>query len=728
MSRDKNTLRAGQISIGHVILSILFLFCLKGLYAQPLAFPGAEGYGKYTQGGRSGIVLYVNNLNDSGTGSLRDALTSESYKGKKRTIVFSVSGNIALKSTIEIKYDSYITIAGQTAPGDGICIKDFPIKIGDCHDITIRYLRFRIGDEQDCGSATGCDDLDALSVRKSYNIILDHCSLGWSIDDVLDLTVTTGYSTVQYCLLHEPLKNSKHSKGAHGYIAGWDGSSYGDGSVLGGGSYHHNLLVSGASRTPRLDKYAGDNGERDIIDIVNNVIYNWSGNGAYGGENADVNWQNNYYKYGPSTTNKTQIFLPGDTCRMYVDGNYMDGSKFVTADNSKGIRTESTFMTVQELLFEKPYNVWFIEMQTAEDAFESVLKQAGAFLPKRDMVDKRIVNDVLNRTGKIIDSPSEVGGWPDLLSTDAPLDTDKDGMPDLWEDNMGLNKNDPTDRNTIEANAYTMLEVYLNSIEFNYAVTGIQFSNAGENDLRIGWSDTYIGEDGFIIEKSTDGLNYSYLDSLAKNVTEYIDSTQSAIPNLYYRIVAFQNSIVTPYPSTDYIENASIEIISPKDIFVGDTVQMVVELKPENSYNRAIKWDVREEDLSRATISNSGQLIALDTGMIQLSVKTLDGLELSNTLSLHINEYITGFRKNYALAESFEVFPNPFENRITIRFNENLAADALLSICSISGIVLRQDFPDSNQFEIDTKSFPKGMYIISIQNNGKISNSLIVKY
>jgi pectate lyase len=451
---------------GYAVFLYFLIFANIVLPAQQPAFPGAEGFGKFARGGRGGIVVEVTNLDDSGAGTLRDALLS--YKGQKRTIVFRVSGTIELMSPIQVKYDSCITIAGQTAPGDGICIKNYPLTLSDSRHVIIRFIRFRPGDEQPCVSPD-CD-IDAMSVRKCHHIILDHCSFSWSIDALLDLTVETGYTTVQYCLLSEALLNSKHSKGAHSMAAGWDGNSHGDDGIFGGATYHHNLIASCNSRTPRLDSYAGENntGVRDLMDVVNNVIYNWDSYGAYGGEHADANWQNNYYKYGPATGKKDQIFQPDQACKLYLSGNYVDGFVAVTADNSKGIYilgTKAIAAQLDTILKPVPFDVWSVNMESAEDAYLTAIHQAGAVLPARDSADSRIIRDVVNRTGKIIDSQSEVGGWPVLNSAAAPEDTDHDGMPDEWEDSAGLNKNIPDDRNAIDTDGYTMLEKYLNDFE-----------------------------------------------------------------------------------------------------------------------------------------------------------------------------------------------------------------------------------------------------------------------
>ncbi len=703
-----------------VLVVILLNFILQNASPQQLAFPGAEGFGKYTKGGRGGMVLVVSNLDDSGPGSLRDALTSSSYKGKKRTIVFAISGNIELTSSIEIKYDSCITIAGQTAPGDGICIKNFPIKIGDCKDIIIRYLRFRLGDEQDCG--TGCDELDALSIRKCYNIILDHCSLSWSIDAVLDLTVLTGYSTVQWCILNEPLNISKHSKGAHGYIAGWDGNSYGGGTVLGGGSYHHNLLASAASRTPRLDKYAGDNGERDLIDIVNNVIYNWSGYGAYGGEAANVNWQNNFHKYGPNTSKRYQIFLPGDTCRMYVNGNYVDGYPNITADNSKGI-SASTLLSVSQILQSTPYPVWPINIQTPDDAYNAILGQAGAFIPQRDCCDVRIVNDVINRTGKIIDSQSEVGGWPVLHSTAVPSDIDLDGMPDVWEDAHDLNKSDASDRNLLTVNGYTQLEVYLNSIEFQKSVQNIIYKFNPKGAITVSWDDTYIGEDSFRIERSVNGAGFEFIANVPTNLTSYTDDLFEQAQGIQYRIIAVQQGI-TESAAGETIAATGIELQINDTIYVGDSAEIDVLFEPENATNQLIKWEL-EQQADGIVWFDTVSLIAKQAGEVTITAQLMDGSGITSLKKVVIEDPVSIDQANTLnFNRLVSVYPNPSSNgRFIINIAPELSEPLKIKAFDISGRLIYENSVDEKGKVLLDHQFTNGIYFMNLESE-KYMNKL----
>jgi hypothetical protein len=416
------------------------------------AFPGAEGFGRYTLGGRGGRVIEVTNLNDSGPGSLRAAVMA---KGP-RTVVFRVSGTIALESELKIR-EPYLTIAGQTAPGDGICVKNYQVNFETQHMI-IRYVRFRPGDEK-------AKEQDGFGGGGDH-IIVDHCSASWGIDETFSINKASNL-TVQWCMVTESLYHSLHQKGNHGYGGLWGGP---------GGSFHHNILAHHSSRNPR----ASGNKDSGLLDYRNNVVYNWGFNSAYGGELWPRNWINNYYKAGPATDAKVRfrIFLQKDPRgKMFAAGNYVHGSPEITADNWKGIDfAPDGEATERTLRVNEPYVVAPVTTQTAEAAFASVLAQAGCSLV-RDAVDARIVEEIRAGTARfgasykggskgIIDSQNDVGGWPELRSLPAPVDTDHDGMPDAWERQRGLNANDAADgaRTDPASGGYTFLEVYLNSL------------------------------------------------------------------------------------------------------------------------------------------------------------------------------------------------------------------------------------------------------------------------
>ena len=417
---------------------------------RPPAFPGAEGFGKFTIGGRGGRVIEVINLNDSGPGSFRAACEATG----PRTVVFRLSGTIALKKRLTIR-NPYITIAGQTAPGDGICIRDHKVAF-DTEHVIIRYLRFRPGDVQG-------REHDGFGGNGNYAII-DHCSVSWGIDETLSINKASNF-TVQWCMATESLYDSIHHKGKHGYGGLWGGP---------GGSWHHNILAHHSSRNPRVS----GNEESGLMDFRNNVIYNWGFNSAYGGELWPRNWVNNYYKYGPATREsvRRRIFVQKDARgRMFAEGNYVWGFPEISADNWNGgidIDDEGD-ATLSDFRVLTPYSVAPVTTESAESAFESVLRNAGASL-HRDRVDERIIKEIRSGSAEfgkswggggkgIIDSQSDVGGWPDLISTTPSADSDHDGMADEWETSQGLNATNPADGILIR-DGYTNLELYLNSL------------------------------------------------------------------------------------------------------------------------------------------------------------------------------------------------------------------------------------------------------------------------
>ena len=408
--------------------------------SKPLAFPGAEGFGKYTTGGRGGKVYIVTNLNDSGPGSFREAVK----KKEARIIVFAISGTIPLESDLSISYGD-LTIAGQTAPGDGICIKNFPVRVS-ASNVIIRHMRFRLGDEKKVQD-------DAISGTRQKNIIIDHCSMSWATDECASFYYNENF-TMQWCIISESLNQSVHEKGAHGYGGIWGGVK---------ASFHHNLI---ASHTSRLPRFSGSSTTRntpdELVDFRNNVIYNWVQNNTYGGELGRYNVVNNYYKPGPATPSKRKgsfINPSSPIGKFYIDGNVIAGDDEVIKNNWSGVKVTS----LDSALAAKPFVAEPIINESAEAAFNRVLKNAGAGF-KRDKVDIRIVEEV--RTGKstagtkqdgIIDSQSMVGGWPELKS-EIRIDSDADGIPDDWELKEKLNPKDPADGS---AN----LEKYLNWLE-----------------------------------------------------------------------------------------------------------------------------------------------------------------------------------------------------------------------------------------------------------------------
>ncbi|MDZ7262922.1 MAG: fibronectin type III domain-containing protein [candidate division KSB1 bacterium] len=504
-----------------VVISTTAMAC-----AQQLAFPGAEGYGRLTTGGRGGKVIEVTNLNDSGTGSLRAAVQTMGA----RTVVFRVSGTIELKSELVIT-NGNLTIAGQTAPGDGICIRNYPVII-DADNVIIRYLRVRLGDETKLAE-------DAISCIFHKNIIIDHCSFSWGIDEVATFRDNEN-ATVQWCLVSESLYNSYHHKGPHGYGGIWGGK---------GATFHHNLLAHHSSRNPRFNgsRYHGEP-EKEIVDYRNNVIYNWGMNSAYGGEAGKQNLVANYYKYGPATKRKDRIVEPwNDQGQWYITGNFVYGFPKITADNWAG-GVQGDFW--KRVRVDSPHPFSPVLTYPAEKAYELVLADVGAVLPRRDAAH---YGGIWGAGSGIIDSQKDVGGWPRLNSAPAPTDADHDGMADDWEVAHGLDPTDPEDRNDdFNGDGYTNLEKYLTSLtireDFILPPAGLTATAVSSSQIDLVWQENALAETGFSIERSEkDTLSFSEVARVGANDTSYSDTGLSSQTRYYYRIRTYNAHVYSIY-------------------------------------------------------------------------------------------------------------------------------------------------------------------------------------
>ncbi|ONK09657.1 Ig-like domain-containing protein [Streptomyces sp. MP131-18] len=402
------------------------------------AFPGAQGGGRHATGGRGGSVYEVTTLADSGPGSLRDAVSAGD-----RTVVFRVSGTIHLAGGLDIT-GSNLTIAGQTAPGDGICVAGNETEI-KADNVILRYLRFR-------GTDVLGTPIDTFKMEGRRDVIIDHCSFSWGVDETCS-TYGNRNVTVQWCIVAEGLTMSAHEKGRHGYGGLWGGDNV---------TFHHNLLIHNGGRNPRFS-FVEDVDLR--ADHRNNVIYNYGYTSCYGGEWAvGVNIADNYYKPGPDTVAEIAPVLvaPGRGGSWYVAGNVIEGHPDITADNARGVDIPVGGVTLLDEPVAFPDE---IERQTPQEAYEAVLDGAGAILPRRDAMDARLIADVRAGTGRMINSQTEVGGLVTLASATPPADSDHDGIPDVWERAHGLNPDDPADAAAVDpATGYTHLELYLNSL------------------------------------------------------------------------------------------------------------------------------------------------------------------------------------------------------------------------------------------------------------------------
>ena len=450
-------------------------------HKETLAFPGAEGGGMYTTGGRSGKVIHVTTLADSGTGSLRAALNESGA----RTIVFDVAGIIELKSALSIK-NGNVTIAGQTAPGDGICIKNYELKFENADNIIIRYIRFRMGDEAK-------READALWGRYNRNIIIDHCSMSWSTDECSSFYANE-YFTMQWCILTESLRNSVHGKGKHGYGGIWGGKN---------ASFHHNLLANHDSRNPRIDhpQIYGNYVEthRGNVDYRCNAVYNWGSNHTYGGEDGWFNIVNNYYKPGPASSDRKYfvdaygsyvkdgvtyadsypvMYLSGNVNTDYPEMGAANDASTIYWHNGASYANYNTLSNAPLAIQGPQQKDVYTTVHSAEESFNQICRYAGASL-KRDSVDERACSDAKNGTATykdggngskdgIIDTQSAVGGWPAYNATSEETakvkDSDGDGMPDWFEKQFGLDASkasDAAEKTLDQYGRYSNLEMYL---------------------------------------------------------------------------------------------------------------------------------------------------------------------------------------------------------------------------------------------------------------------------
>lgn len=513
-----------------LIISVLGWSCFVGCQAFGLpAFPGAEGAGANTVGGRGGTVFHVTTTNDNGFSTLAGSLR-QGVSVANRTVVFDVSGTINLASDLKITATN-LTIAGQTAPGDGIAIKGRSFIVENTHDVIVRYLRCRPGDVN--GTNFQGDSFDFVNAT---NVIADHISATWSVDECLSPTHFDNV-TIQWCLIGEAMNNSVHVKGPHGY-----GSliKYTDKMV----TFHHNLYAHNVSRNPRP-------GSSVKLDFVNNVVYDWGGFCGYNGDDSSeelavgglyftnvINYVSNCFVTGPNsgTSHQSHAFASGVTnalqCWIFQSGNYMDSNRNSALDGSDtgwgmftGIFTQlgSRYAPLPQISADDPTT-----------AYERVLAFVGAS-QSRDAADDRIIRTVCNHNGCIIDFISTtsfvgdyitnnvsgtnyigVNPWPALNSTAAPLDSDQDGMPDYWERNLGLNPNVANNNHT-NASGYTDLEDYLNFVgaPHNFGrvnatnFTDLRAITGGNSNLVF----TFAGASNGVVSLAADGITARFLPS-----------------------------------------------------------------------------------------------------------------------------------------------------------------------------------------------------------------------
>ena len=529
-----------------VITTLTLVALTLATQAQVPAFPGAEGHGRYTTGGRGGKIVHVTNLNDKGTGSFRQAVSGSD----KKIVVFDVGGVIALSSNVNIGANT--TILGQTAPAPGITLRYYTVNPAG-NNIVMRFIRIRRGEEKDVN-----DGADASTARHYTGIMLDHCSFSWSIDEVASFYDNNNF-TMQWCTIGESLNNAGHNKGAHGYGGIWGGKL---------ASFHHNLICHVNNRSPRFNgaryDWTGYTGNKlysqykwqnavqaENVDFRNCVVYN-CGNGCYGGPGGGkINMVNNYYKTGPAgTTDRlttvtvgaegnasgypkywtmtSRYYLSGNQINSntntgwsnmsYDDGTYLINGKRYSPDPNHYNGNDVTYVKNSSgtdcvcIQLDEPGPVGEVTTHSAKTTFDKVLSYAGASLTPDD-VDIRYFTEARNGTatysGSVtkkkgrIDKVSDVNGYTEANfgtgSREAGFDTDKDGIPDEWETANGLNPDNATDALTYTldpAKYYTNIEVYANSLVQDIMTNG----NADADNAAKEYYPKYTKTDGTVVE------------------------------------------------------------------------------------------------------------------------------------------------------------------------------------------------------------------------------------
>ncbi|MCP4787289.1 MAG: tandem-95 repeat protein [Fuerstiella sp.] len=553
--------------------------------AEPIAlpaFPGAEGFGTETIGGRGGAVIKVTNTNDSGPGSLRDAL--ENVSGP-RIVVFDTGGLITLSDSIKIR-DPFVTIAGQTAPGDGIAIRSAPLIVAT-HDVIIRNVRFRVGDLADGSPSTSRDGITistSYATTDVYNVVVDHSSVAWGVDENISTWTASGKSlktrdiTIQRSITAEALENSIHidegdsSPGPHsmGALLGRDGTNV---------SFHHNLLAHNQDRNPRISGIVG-------AEVVNNVIYNWGDGPVKISDHENVvHVLNNYFRPGADSADRDIQFTNGSIdagTRIYVSGNYVDPIPGQTrnVDSNEARDTDSeddlivryapgwsdaTPPSYRALVkqFDSPLST----VHTAQDVYSAVLDDVGATLPFHDSVDVRILGEVVSRSGGVIDSQNERGGWQTYVAGTPLPDLDGDGMPDSWEASQGLNSAVDDSALDADGDGYSNIENYIN---------GLFVSSPSENVAPVANADSASTE-----------INTAMIISVLSNDTDAngdILSFDQIVSNPSNgQVIVNASGTVTYTPDTDFLGGDSFTYTATDGVLSSNAATVSITVAPPNN-------------------------------------------------------------------------------------------------------------------------------------------------
>lgn len=534
----KSTLLFAHTAVLPVAL-LFFFFSPLYITAQQRSFPGAEGFGRYATGGRNGSVYIVTNLNDAGAGSFRDAVSQPN-----RIVVFEVGGIIKISSRIVVS--SNITIAGQTAPGDGIVIYGNGISFSGASNTICRYLRVRMGVNGDSGK-------DALGIANGSNQIFDHVSASWGRDETFSINWDSkGTEPANITIQHSIIGQGLWSHSCGGLI-----------QTDGGVSLYRNLYIDNKTRNPKVK---GKN------EFVNNIVYNWGNGGGYiMGDSegpSEANMFNNYFIAGPAVNSNTAPFTRGNAnFSAFASGNYYDnnrdgalnGTLLEQVDYGTGDRA----ITWQNSPYAYPLQPGTAAVLDAANVYTAIVQQVGASYPRRDQVDEFMMNELtsLGTQGITISTFTNENllpfGGPGMVSGAAPKpDTDRDGIPDAWELANNLNPNNAADGMTITASGYTNLEIYLNTLadtpapDFLRAPSQVSVTANTATRITITWADNTSTETGFTLARSADGNNFNLLTQLPANTVSYTDTTVTANKTWYYRLRAFSASDSSIYSAT----------------------------------------------------------------------------------------------------------------------------------------------------------------------------------